>query len=210
MTDTQERLAGQRQRHEDPRDVARRELRKGEKLIWADRPAPQALRRRHMTAFLFAIPFTAFACFWIWGASQAAGSSTMGSIFPLFGLPFLGVGLWMLTAPLRAARRAGSTVYAITDQRLFILRGGRTRSVQSFGPGDISKIERNEHDDGTGDVIFAEEVASHSVSVTVGYRRRHRTQVRDVGFFGIAEAREVEAAVVKLRRSVPAVTTGPA
>lgn len=210
MRESRERPFEQRHGEEDPRDAARRELRRGEKLIWADRPAPSVLRKRGMVRFLFAIPFTAFACFWIWGASQVAGSSVMGTIFPLFGLPFLAVGVWMLSSPLRAARLARRTVYAITDQRLIILSGGRTRSVRSFGPGDITKLERNEHDNGLGDVIFAEEVSWHSRRSRRGIRLGSHRHVEDIGFFGIADAREVEAEVARLRRSAPAAVEAPA
>lgn len=189
---------------EDPRDVARRELRDGEKLIWADRPAPVALSKRTIVPFLFAIPFTAFACFWIWGASQGFGRSAIGSVFPFFGLPFVGVGLWMLTSPLRAAKSARSTVYAITDQRLVIVSGGRSRSVQSFGPQDITKVERNEHDNGLGDVIFGEEITWRRMRNRFGRGFTDNSFVEDIGFFGIADAREVEAAVVRLRRSAAA------
>lgn len=196
-----------RHRPEDPRDIARRELRSGEKLIWADRPAPAVHRKRGMSRFLFGIPFTAFACFWIWGAGQGFGQSLMGSVFPFFGLPFLLAGIWMLLSPLRAEKMAQSTVYAVTDQRLFISSGGKSRKVQSYGPRDITKVERNEHDDGLGDVVFGEEVSWRSgnnrfgVRMGFGGRMNDRTYIQDVGFFGITDAREVEAEVVKLRRS---------
>ncbi|GAB4237807.1 MAG: hypothetical protein Tsb0032_42390 [Kiloniellaceae bacterium] len=189
-----------RHRPEDPRDVARRELRDGEKLVWADRPSPAVLRKRQLGAFLFAIPFTAFACFWIWGAGQGFGESTMGTIFPFFGLPFLAVGVWTLLKPLRAAKDAEKIVYAITDQRVFVVNSGQGHSVQSYGPRDLTKIERRDHGDGLGDVIFAEEVSWHSGNNRFGLRSGNRTRMSDVGFFGIAEAREVEAAIAGLRR----------
>ncbi len=191
-----------RRRLEDPRDVARRELREGEELIWADRPHPSALRKRSMATFYVAIPFTAFACFWLWGASQAVGTSALGTVFPLFGLPFLFIGLWMLSGPWRTAKEAVSTIYAITNQRLMICRTGRSRSVQSFGPPDISKIERSEHPGGLGDVVFAEDFVNAANFPRKGFRIGKRPHVEDVGFFGIADAREVEAEIAKLRRSL--------
>ena len=182
-------------------EIARRELRPGEKLIWADQPKASALAKQHRMRFLFAIPFTAFACVWIWGASQAAGDGVMATVFPFFGLPFLTVGLWMLLAPLRAWRAARATVYGITDQRLFISSGTRRRRVESYGPQDITKVEREELDGGTGSIVFAEE---HTRFRT---KRGWRERVEDIGFFGIAQVRDVEAEIVKLRARGEAATT---
>lgn len=198
-----------RNRPEDPRDIARRELRRGETLVWADRPSPAAVKKRKMKTLVFAVPFTAFACFWIAMASQGFGKGVMGTVFPFFGLPFLLTGIWMLLAPLRAAREATSTIYAITDQRVFIA-GGRDRTVRSFGPHDLTKVERLDHGDGLGDVVFAEEVSWRSGNNRYGVRLGNYTQTEDVGFFGIPEAREVEVAIAKLRRSAFAPESAPA
>ena len=85
------------------------ELRGGERTVWIGQPLVGRFARRGILVSLFAIPFTAFAVFWIAGA--AAGTAhlpTHGNhngflqlfrFFPLFGSPFLLVGIGMLSAP---------------------------------------------------------------------------------------------------------------
>jgi hypothetical protein len=42
-------------------------------------------------------------------------------LFPLFGVPFVLIGLGMLAAPYWMRRKAQNTVYALTDKRALIL-----------------------------------------------------------------------------------------
>src|SRR5262249_21126864 len=96
---------------------AEKELAPGEQLVWADRPRPAALARRASASFLFGIPFTAFSIFWVVGAytaTQRSGHPGPEAFFPLFGLIFVGAGLFMMLSPLRAMAKARSTIYAIT------------------------------------------------------------------------------------------------
>ncbi len=64
----------------------------------------------------------------MWTASSAT-SRTGGSwlFFPLFGVPFLLIGLGMLAAPLWAYLRTRGTVYAVTEGRAVIILGGGAR-----------------------------------------------------------------------------------
>ncbi len=112
--------------------------------------------------------------------------------FPLFGLPFLIVGLGILLAPLWAYMGAARTIYAITSDRLIIRKG---KSVKSFEPDEIDTIERRDHANDLGDVIFAREL------YRTGGRHGSRTRMRKVGFFGVPDARRVEDAVRTLKDS---------
>jgi hypothetical protein len=79
------------------------------------------------------IPVTAFAIFWMALASQQTKQiSGPGSFFPLFGIPFIVVGLGMLSSPLWRGRKALRTVYALTDQRAIIFEGGFFGGVAIF------------------------------------------------------------------------------
>lgn len=188
---------------EGPREAGQRELRSGEELIWADRPDPSVMAKKQLFSLIVGIPFFCFACFWtvfawnLLGDRPISGLGAAGNIvpfiFPIFGLPFIGVGLWLLSAPLRAKRKARRTVYGITNLRLFIAVQGSRRKVQSFEPEDIASIERNDDGTGFGDVIFAREL-----------RRSHSKHGDDfhtvkIGFYGIPEVRKVETAVAELR-----------
>ena len=131
--------------------ILRRELLAGERLLWSARPAPHKLRAA-FGIWLFAIPWTAFELFWEamafmpWFASThtpAAVTWSIGIIFPLFGLPFIAVGLGMLWMPFQAQRKAAQTIYGLTDRRLLRVSAGTKRDSASLlftqmGPIDVS------------------------------------------------------------------------
>ncbi len=174
-----------------PMSIAQREMGTGERLIWADRPAPGRLALARLPATLFGLVFAGFAVFWIAGATEATiDVDGAFSLFPLFGLPFLLVGLWIVLAPLWAWMGARKTVYAVSSDRLVIIKGG---SVRSFAPDEIENLERRERSDGSGNVVFHREYYRS--------RGRHgsRTRVRKTGFYGIPEVRRVEDEIRNLK-----------
>ena len=141
----------------DLKDKVKRELEADERLLWMAQPIPRFFTERSTGSFLFAIPWTAFAIFWMCAASgfKFPDFSQGGfSFFPLFGLPFLLIGVGMLSAPWWMYRKAFKTIYAITDRRAMILESGRTTAIRSYPPNRLRNIYRKEKNDGTGDVIF--------------------------------------------------------
>lgn len=170
-----------------PYDLKRRvveEIDPDESLVWIGQPDPGRMALSSAAVSLFAIPFTAFAIFWMAMAAQGITEAEGPFIFfPLFGLPFLLVGLAMLLSPLWAYRKAKKTAYMITSRRAVVIEGGRSFQVTSYGPEDLQDLVRRERSDGSGDVIISEERVYHS-------RGRHRI-VRK-GFFGIRGVKEVE------------------
>jgi hypothetical protein len=165
-------------------DIATRQIEPGERLLWSGAPAPGAAALGALPASLFGIPFTGFAVFWIWGAATAATHAPgPWALFPLFGTPFLLIGLGMLAAPLWAAMRAGSTVYAVTERRaLIILRGG-AGGVTSYSHAELQQLMRIERPDGSGSLFFAWQASPST---------RAFQQFSRVGFVGIADVRRVE------------------
>jgi hypothetical protein len=173
--------------------IVQDELASDEKLLWCGKPTPQRAFWAASFIWFFAVPWTAFAIFWIWGA--AGMGSDMGErplspgfnmrfIFPLFGLPFVFVGLGMLSAPFWAYSKATKTVYGITNKRLLIIVDtGRSRTVQSYGSDDIGDIKRTERPDKSGDLTFAQQMTSTS---------KGGQRTTDIGFLGIPEVRSVE------------------
>ncbi len=185
-------------------DRLSQELEPGERAIWAGRPSPGRAMRAALPIALFAIPFTAFSLFWMamasgmfFASSGASGSgngppSALGLIFPAFGLPFLCVGLFMLSSPWRAARGAKRGLYAITDRRCIIWNAkfGGTMQVTSYRPDDLTQMEREQRADGSGDLIFRR-------VVRLSPRRGHgtRTQTEAEGFLGVPEVAQLERTV---------------
>src|SRR5713226_4413878 len=105
------------------------ELQPGESLCWTGVADPRRATLSAIPAALFGIPFAGFALFWINGAYHASSSISKSpnafaksfSFFPLFGLPFLLVGLAIVLAPLWAYLKGRSTVCAVTNQRVMVI-----------------------------------------------------------------------------------------
>ena len=92
---------------EETAAVLKAELQPGERIIWVGQPIPSRIGRGTFAIFLFGIPWTAFAIFWIGAAAVigwktedgGTGSRFFTLFFPLFGLPFVLVGIGMLSFP---------------------------------------------------------------------------------------------------------------
>ncbi len=173
-------------------DKVKREMESGERVLWMEQPIPRYFTAMSTGAFLFAIPWTAFAIFWICGASgfKLPDFSKGGfSFFPLFGVPFVLIGIAMLSAPLWAHRKAFKTVYVITDRRAITFDAGWTTTIRSYPPDRLQNIHRKEKRDGTGDVVLGQRVWSGS---------ERGQQAMDLGFLNIRDPKTVETMLRKL------------
>lgn len=169
------------------------ELRTGECVTWIGQPIPSRFARRSIGIVLFGIPWTAFALFWMAGASgfKMPDFSHGFGIFPLFGLPFILMGFGMLSSPYWMRRKARRTAYVITDQRAIILAGGAFGSItiRSFEPDRLKDIRRVQKPDGTGDLIFERTWASDGDG---------GKQSTDHGFLAISDVRNIEGMITRL------------
>jgi hypothetical protein len=138
-------------------------LRSAEKVLWRGKP-PQGLLVLHI-ADLFIIPFfifwTGFACFWELSViaiflADPGNLAGPGICMPLFGLPFVAIGLFMLggrfVGDFLARRR---TFYALTDRRVMILTGLQGKNVTSVPLEKIDNVGMTIHRNGTGTLVFA-------------------------------------------------------
>jgi hypothetical protein len=160
---------------------AQAQLEPGERLLWWGKPDPKRGLLLTIPIALFGIPWTAFSIFWMSAASGLVfGNSQRSwfSLFALFGLPFVLVGLGMLTAPYWAYLKAQQTIYALTSRRALIIIGGRATKVQSYTGSDIGTIERTDRANGKSDVLFATVTTSKST--------------QSIGFMGIENGRHIE------------------
>jgi Bacterial PH domain len=181
----------------DAQNRAQSELQSGESLYWtgtanAGRAAVSAL-----PAALFGIPFAGFALFWITSAlraSQHISHSSNGfgksfAIFPVFGVPFLLIGVGVTLAPLWAYLKGLNTVYAVTNKRVMIISGGSSRTVNSCTPADIVSVDHRERPDGSGDVI---------IRTTAQIRTKNSLSQVTIGLYGIPNVKDVAAQVLAL------------
>jgi hypothetical protein len=183
---------------------AQSELQSGESLYWTGLADPRRAAITAIPAALFGIPFAGFALFWITAAyrgthvmsrSSSNGFTNTFSFFPLFGLPFLLIGLAIVFAPLWAYLKGRSTVYAVTNQRVMVISGGTSRSVKSYTPADIVSVEHRERPDGSGDVL----IRTNAVT-----RTNNSVSQVTVGLFGVPNVKEVARQVMTLHTQRPA------
>jgi len=165
------------------------ELQSGERIVWMDRPVPGIFASRANGLMLFGIPWTAFAIFWTVTATRTFTGGefgNMGWLFALFGMPFILIGMRMLTGPYWERRRAARTAYVITDRRAMILeagwRGGM--KVRSFDSEALRvDLQRQQNPNGTGDVIFKQELRRTN---------QGRTRTTKIGFLAVRDVKGVE------------------
>ena len=74
----------------------------------------------------------------------------MSIVFPLFGLPFVLIGLGMMGAPFWAWWKARRTVFVLSDQRVATALAGRTFNVASVDLAWIASVHRQEKRNGSG------------------------------------------------------------
>jgi len=147
-----------------PDEVIRTHLEGGERLLWSGRPV-QGVRLRSQDVFLipFSLLWGGFAIFWEIMAlgifSKTGGGenppSIIGIVFPLFGLPFVLVGLYLMIGRFFVdARQRARTFYGVTDQRLLIVSGLFSRKVKSLNLRTLSDLSMTQKGDGSGSITF--------------------------------------------------------
>ena len=168
------------------RSLLQRQLAAGERLRWQGSPMKLHGPRGGMQK-MFAAVFLGFACFWEVMALQALAVGPMGLFFPLFGIPFILVGLKLFFPGLGAGRRLRSTVYAVTDRRAIEVSRGR---VTSWDLDALTSVEKYYYQDGTGDLVLSNDQVEH-------YRHNGHTHTRPVTltFYGLADVDAAEAAL---------------
>ena len=172
-------------------------LEDGETILWQGQPVPGIVWRDVISPMgLFGAVFTAFALFWMAMAAAIIGGDAgfPFTLFPLFGLPFLAVGLYMMLGHVIVDGYVRSaTHYTLTDRTAFIATDAfGKRSLKSY---PIREMPFLELEDGMpGSVMFWEEELRRArrSPARPGARVRHATATRNsVGFRRIDAAREV-------------------
>lgn len=134
-----------------PPEVSR-ELAGGERLVWTGQPAP-GMRLRSSDLFLipFSILWGGFAIFW----ESMAFTSGAPLIFRLWGVPFVLVGLYLMVGRFfHEAWLRARTYYALTSERVLIVKGGFGRTVTSLRLETITDLSLQESSSGMGTISF--------------------------------------------------------
>lgn len=97
-------------------------LGRDERILWQGAPTPGLRLSGGLGLSAFGTVFTAFSLFWMAAAGWiGSGTGVIGTVFPLFGLPFLLIGLYMMVGRFvwGAYVRRG-TFYTLTNRRAFV------------------------------------------------------------------------------------------
>jgi Bacterial PH domain len=182
---------------------AQSELQSGESIYWTGIADPARAAISAIPASLFGIPFAGFALFWVTQAYRATSHMSHSSnslakgfgFFPLFGVPFLLIGLGVILSPLWAYLRGSSTVYAVTNQRVMIITGNSSRTVKSLTPADIIGVDYRERPDGSGDI---------AIQTNAIVRTNNSISQMKVALVGVPNVKEVARQVLNLHAQRPA------
>lgn len=134
-----------------------------EKLLWDGEPAAGIrVRGGDIAQSVFGLFFGGFAIFWVTMASSMMSGSSFGDdmgffrFFPLFGVPFIIVGAYMVIGQYfwKAFVRS-RTRYALTTKRAFIAKSAWGRSLKSFSISADTQLEYEPGQEAT--IWFAKE-----------------------------------------------------
>ncbi len=118
--------------------------------------------------YIFAVPWTVFSLAWTALAATAVmasdqiGFGLFAWAFPLFGLPFIAVGGWMLSRPFVPLWERGRVLYVVTDRRVLKLAIGRELSIKTAPADRIGLVQRSERADGMGTLSLAIKIGRDS------------------------------------------------
>ena len=174
-----------------------RELDASETLQWHEWQLGR-IDPRHFLIYVFAVPWTVFALAWTGIAATAAGMSDQSGFglfiwaFPLFGLPFIAVGAWMLSRPFLPLWERGRVLYVVTDRRVLKLSIGRELSIKSAPADRIGLVQRSERADGTGTLSLA-------ISIGRDSDGDKQTETFDIG--PVADIMGAQAAMDRIARN---------
>lgn len=180
----------------DAYEVMRRELSGSEKLVWAGMPR-QGIRFKPSDRFMipFSMAWGGFALFWEYTAVTTSGwQDTFDYVFPLFGLPFVLIGLHLMIGRFFFdSRRRGRTFYALTNQRVIIASGQHSKTVKSLDLDSLGQMVYVEQSDGSGSISFGSGVIEplYYVNESSNTMRSRRPSVRPTQFELIEDVKQV-------------------
>jgi hypothetical protein len=182
-------------------DIARRnrlaaELDPGERVLWTGKPsAPGWFQRQDWVLVPFSLMWGGFAIFWE-VAALSSRSARQSVLFPLWGIPFVLMGLYLIVGRLYVRRRTlERSVYVLTDRRaLSIARSwwGSGEHVRSIWLRSFPPVEKQLRRDGSGTLMIGTmPVAQRLLSGETAWPMTSLLPGGAVVFADIADAAEV-------------------
>jgi hypothetical protein len=176
-------------------------LQPGEGVLWTGSPNPHRL---FSSKDFFLVPFSlmwgGFAIFW--EASVLAfgrGANQAPVFFALWGIPFVVVGqyfIWGRFLFKRWDRRR--TIYAVTNQRVIVLRG---RTLQSIFLSQLPPIVQSSRADGSGTLEFGSSGGSYGYGVWANTGMDFVAMGRGpIAFYDIANVTDIYTLINRARK----------
>ncbi|MEX1376751.1 MAG: hypothetical protein AB1Z23_04645 [Eubacteriales bacterium] len=177
----------------------------GEEILWEGQPqVANRLNIGNITKSIFGVFWLGFSLFWTLTAFLATrninASSATGSIlkyfFPLFGLPFVAIGIFMVfISPIKQRKKNLMTFYYITDKRIIInVNTLKSPTFNSLFIKDLNDVRITKNRDNTGTIIFGSSFANsgYTARVTLVNSPNYYTSTTpDNCFYRIFDAEDV-------------------
>jgi len=137
------------------RSLVNGELQRSEQVLWQGRPnSDRWFYPQDILAIPFSVMWCGFAIFWEASALSRAGTRAT-VFFPLWGIPFVCIGLYMLIGRFFVRHwMLSGTVYALTDRRALTITPGfrGQRHVNSVWLGSFPPVQKRIGSDGRGTI----------------------------------------------------------
>lgn len=180
-------------------------LASGESIQWVGQPDPTKLVS---IADWFMIPFSLFWCGFavFWEVTALTGILSSGEqgpflwIFPLFGIPFVLIGLYMLFGRFIAKEYTRKrTYYAVTNQRVLSLVELRKPRMNSLFLSALPTVDVSSEGPGAGSVVFMPQIGNRGGQIGADMDMFAQGSMGLVGFFDIPDVQTVAALIMRLR-----------
>ncbi len=153
---------------------ARSKIAATEKILFVATPEPGHEGMAKIIFIPFAIIWTIFSLCWVGGAISASLRSRtfMGWFMVLWGVPFVGIGLGMLTIPYFSYKRELHTIYALTDARALVFYDDEVKELVKFSDkhfGPIKAKTYNKDNKTKMDLFFRSSLDHESHGPTGGF-----------------------------------------
>ena len=187
------------------------DLLKDEQVLWAGQPDPKVI---FTGADIFLVPFSllwgGFAIFWEFMASTGVANAQIkqhqGPIwfFPLFGIPFVLMGLYFIFGRfIYKAWRKRNTYYAVTNKRVIVLTKGMGRDIQAAFINTLPSVNKSIRSNGNGTIRFGNSSPMVSMYGNSGMDFFGSFYGKDIlTFYDLSEANKVYDLVTRLRQQV--------
>jgi len=135
----------------------------GERMLWFGQPRKGIfLRPADLGMIPFSLMWGGFAIFWeVMALSSTRKGNTpllVSTIFPLWGIPFVVIGLYMIFGRFFVdAWLRERTYYGLSDRRAMILTGWFNSQLVSYEINRLEQTRFTTHTDGTATIHFRDE-----------------------------------------------------